>query len=99
MNSDKTTTDSAASLTPISLYRGDQVIMVAPKGRGHESDPPPFESFELPRLSQTLCDSLMSFSHRFWNAHQRCVAALLLLDARHRDWIPFIPAQRCGPDA
>lgn len=58
-----------------------------------------FDPFPLPPLPLSQHCWLTGFAAEFRRRHQRCVAALLILDCRSRRWVrPLVPAQACGRD-
>lgn len=58
-----------------------------------------FDPFILPRIPLSLHCWLTGFGNEFRRRHDRCVAALFVLDCRSHGWItPVIPSQTCGRD-
>jgi hypothetical protein len=70
-------------------------FVVTPLAADHER----FASFQLPRLPLSLHCWLAGLGAEFLRRHQRCLAALLVLDCHERRWLrPIIPAQACAAD-
>src|ERR1051326_1485978 len=99
MTGDNQSDESARSVTQIRLYEGDHVIMVTPRCEDEDPAPSSFDAFELPQLPRSLSDWLLALCQRFWQQHQRCLSAVLLLDAQSHSWGTAVPMQECSRDS
>ena len=57
---------------------------------------PPFEPFSLVKFPRVMSDLLASLADRVYRGHDRCVAAVLLLELPVRTWQFRVPVQRCS---
>src|SRR4051812_30993528 len=87
---------STSSLVRLDLQDDGTLLVTSPR---IASDPAPFRPFTFPLLPLSLHCWLAGLGAEFLGRHQRCLAALLVLDCADRRWVrPLLPAQACGPD-
>jgi hypothetical protein len=92
---------SPPGLRLIRLLRGDdgRLVVAPPQAEAARAGPLRFAPFPLPPLPLSLHSWATALGAEFHRRHQRCLAALLMLDCQTRRWVrPLVPAQACGRD-
>jgi hypothetical protein len=82
----------------IRLVRHGEGALLVTALAGERADPG-FSPFPLPPLPLSQHCWLTGLGAEFLGRHERCLAALLVLDCVERRWVrPVLPAQTCGRD-
>ena len=84
----------STALPQVRLIRRDDETLVVPAKLYRDSEAP--EPFRLPKVPKVLTDALAIFCEEIHRRHGRCVAVLLLLESKNKEWNFRVPAQRCS---